>query len=192
MHIVISGVHGIGKTTLARKLAERLDADFLTESIDEAILPPSFGAKGDTLKTELWFVRQMLLKEAQMSDPSKVYVSDRGWADINVYANVLLDEHTRSLFRSVMDHMPKRLPDVHLIVHAPTEVIMERIRRRDRSTLNAWNELDEDFLTNINNGFLAYHAAFQDLRPLHLVDASGSIEENCDRALAAVSPHLTG
>jgi len=186
MYIVVSGTHGIGKTTLARKLAEKLGADFLTESIDEAIHPPTLGTGGDPLKAELWFVRQMILKEAQMNDKTKIYVADRGWADIYVYANVVLDEHSRNLFRSVMDHMPKRLPEVHLIVHAPKDIVMERIRRRGRGTLAAWNELDEGYLEGVINEFSAYHKAFKDLRPLHLIDASGSVEDNLDRAFAAV------
>jgi deoxyadenosine/deoxycytidine kinase len=190
MYIVISGVHGIGKTTLARKLAEKLGAELLTESIDEAILPPVLGAGGDPLKAELWFVRQMILKEAQMKDTTKIYVADRGWADIYAYANVVLDEHARNLFRSVMDHMPKRLPDVHLIVHAPKDIVIERIQRRGRSTLAAWNELDDAYLGGVLNEFLAYHEAFKDLRPLYLVDVSGSVEENLDCAFRAVRPHI--
>jgi deoxyadenosine/deoxycytidine kinase len=190
MYIVISGVHGIGKTTLARKLAEKLGADLLTESIDEAILPPTLGAGGDPLKAELWFVRQMILKEAQMKDKTKTYVADRGWADIHAYANVVLDEHTRNLFRSVLDHMPKRLPDVHLIVHAPKEIVVDRIRQRGRGTLAAWKELDEDYIEGVINEFLAYHEAFKDLRPLHLIDASGSIEQNLNRAFEAIKPYF--
>jgi deoxyadenosine/deoxycytidine kinase len=190
MYIVISGTHGIGKTTLARNLAEKLGADLLTESIDEAILPPVLGTGGDPLKAELWFVRQMILKEAQMKDTTKIYVADRGWADIYAYANVVLDEHARNLFRSVMDHMPKRLPDVHLVVHAPKDIVIKRIRQRGRSTLAAWNELDEGYLERVINEFCAYHEAFKDLRPLYLIDASGSIEENLARAFEAVKPHL--
>lgn len=190
MYIIISGVHGIGKTTLARMLAERLGAEFLTESIDEAIYPPAFGIGGDPLKAELWFVRQMLLKEAQMKDPKKIYVSDRGWADIYAYANVVLDEHARNLFRSVMDHMPKRLPDVHLIVHAPKNVVVERIKQRGRSTLVAWNELDDGYLERIISEFLSFYEAFKELRPLCLIDASGGVEDNLGRALEAVRPHL--
>ncbi len=190
MYIVISGVHGIGKTTLSHKLAEKIGAEFLTESIDEAIFPPTLGAGNDPLRAELWFIRQMILKEAQMKDPTKMYVSDRGWADIHAYANVVLDEHARNLFRTVLDHLPKRLPDVHLIVHAPKDIIAERIRARGRSTIAAWNEHDLVYLEKVSNEFLAYHDAFTNLRPIHLVDASGSVEENLERALSAVEPHL--
>jgi thymidylate kinase len=89
-----------------------------------------------------------------------------------------------------MDHMPKRLPDVHLIVHAPKDIVIERIRRRGRSTLAVWNELDDAYLGGVLNEFLAYHKAFKDLRSLYLVDASGSVEENLSRAFEAVKPHM--
>ena len=190
MYIVLSGTHGIGKTTLAKRLAEELGAVHLTESIDEAIPPPPFGQNSNALLSELWFVRQMILKEAQMKDPKKIYVSDRGWADISAYANVLLDEHARNIFRSVYDHLPKQLPDVHIIVDAPIEVVTTRIRARNRKTAGEWNEYDVDFLQNIMNEFTKFHSAYKELRPVYLLDVTGGIEENVKDAVALVSPHL--
>jgi deoxyadenosine/deoxycytidine kinase len=190
MYIVISGVHGIGKTTIARELATRLGGVFLTESIDEAIAPPSLGKSSDPLKAELWFVRQMILKEAQMTDPKALYVADRGWSDIMAYANVVLDEHARNLFRSIFDHLPKRYPDVQLIVHAPLEVVEERIRGRGRDVMSDWNELDREYVENISKEFLAYHKSYKDLRSVYLLDASGTVAENCATALELLRPHL--
>ena len=190
MYIVLSGTHGIGKTTLAKRLAEELDAVHLTESIDEAIPPPPLGMNGNALLSELWFVRQMILKEAQMKDAKKIYVSDRGWADISAYANVLLDEHARNIFRSVYDHLPKQLPDIHIIVDAPIDVVTSRIRARNRTTAGEWNEFDVDFLEKVMNEFTKFHTAYKDLRPVHLLDVSGSIEENLKGAVDLVRPHL--
>ena len=191
MYIVLSGAHGIGKTTLAKKLADVLNAEFLTESIDESIPPPTLGTGGsDPLRAELWFVRQMLLKEAQMSDRKKIYVSDRGWADISAYANVILDEHARNLLRSVTDHLPRRMPDVHVIVDAPKETILARIKGRGRSAADGWNEFDEEYLGKIIGEFRAFHTAFKDLRPVHLVDVRGSVDDNLQQVLAAVTPYL--
>lgn len=190
MYIVLSGVHGIGKTTIARELAQRLGGVFLTESIDEAIPPPVLGKNSDPLKAELWFVRQMILKEAQMADPKKLYVSDRGWSDIMAYANVLLDDHARNLFRSLFDHLPKRYPDVQLIVHAPIDIVVERIRGRHRDTASEWNELDRAYVEQLTNEFAAYHESYKNLRPVYLLDASGSVAENCATALDLLKPHL--
>ncbi|HEY9585682.1 MAG TPA: deoxynucleoside kinase [Candidatus Paceibacterota bacterium] len=190
MYIVLSGIHGIGKTTIARSLARRLSGVYLTEAIDDAIPPPVLGNGGDGLKTQLWFVRQMILKEAQMTDPGGTYVADRGWSDITCYANVVLDEHSRNLFRSIFDHLPKRTPDVQLIVHAPMEIVRERIEKRNRDTLVEWNELDQEYLEALRNEFLSYHNSYKDLRSVYLLDASGSLRENCDSALEILKPHL--
>ena len=190
MYIVLSGTHGIGKTTLAQKLAERLNAVHLTEVIDDVIAPPTLGTGGDPLKTQLWFMRQMILKEAQMTDRSMTYVSDRGWADIVAYANVILDDESRQLFHFLFDHVPKRFPDVHLIVHAPLPVVLERIAKRRRDNAANWNESDREYLEKIIGEFERYHRSFKDLRPGYLVDASGSIEENVEVALHHLKPHL--
>ncbi len=190
MYIVLSGVHGIGKTTIAREIAGRLGGVYLTEAIDDAIPPPVLGKSNDPLKTELWFVRQMILKEAQMIDAKALYVSDRGWSDIMAYANVILDEHSRNLFRSIFDHLPKRIPDIQLIVHAPIEVVVERIKGRARDTISEWKELDQEYLEELGNEFLSYHDAYKNLRSIYLLDASGALKENCDSALEILKPHL--
>lgn len=191
MYIVLSGVHGIGKTTIARELARRLGGVCLTEAIDDAIPPPVLGGKNtDGLKTQLWFVRQMILKEAQMTDSRATYVADRGWSDITAYANVLLDEHARNLFRSIFDHLPKRTPDVQIIVHAPIDIVVERITKRNRDTLAKWNELDREYLRSLSDEFLSYHDAYKDLRSIYRLDATGTLEENCDVALEILKPHL--
>ncbi|MDO8521540.1 MAG: AAA family ATPase [bacterium] len=193
MYIVFSGVHGIGKTTIARELARRLGGVFLTEAIDDAIPPPVLGGKNtDGLKTQLWFVRQMILKEAQMTDTKVTYVLDRGWSDITAYSNVILDEHARNLFRSIFDHLPKRSPDVQIIVHAPIETVIERIAKRNRATLAEWNELDREYLQSLSDEFLSYHNAYKDLRSIYRLDATGTLEENCDAAFELLRPHLTG
>ena len=190
MYIVLSGIHGIGKTTIARELARRLCGVCLTETIDDAIPPPVLGKSSEPLRTQLWFVRQMILKEAQMTDPEMTYVADRGWSDITAYANVILDEHGRNLFRSIFDHLPKRHPDVQLIVHAPMNVVVDRIRGRGRDTLLAWNELEANYLQSLSDQFLAYHDSYKNLRSIYLLDASGSLKENCDAALKILKPHL--
>ena len=161
MYIVLSGVHGIGKTTIARELARHLDGVLLSEVIDDIVPPPVLGKSAEALKTQLWFVRQMILKEAQMADPRAVYISDRGWSDIIAYSNVLLDRHARELFRSLFDRLPKRLPDVHIIIHAPIEVVVERIAKRNRSTLGEWSELDREYLNSLSEEFLSYHDAYK-------------------------------
>jgi|SRR3989338_4441836 len=191
MYIVLSGVHGIGKTTIARELARRIGGVCLTEAMDDAIPPPVLGGKSnDPLKTQLWFVRQMILKEAQMTDPETIYVADRGWSDIICYGNVILDEHARNLFRSVFDHLPKRLPDVQLVIHAPMETVVERIQKRNRDTLEEWNELEQEYLESLRNEFTSYHESYKNLRSIYLLDAEGTLEESCERALRILKPHL--
>lgn len=192
MYIVISGVHGIGKTTLARAVAEALDAEYLTEAVDDRIPPPVLGPGGNVPLAELWMARQTLLKESRIRDTGRIYVADRAWADIHSYMNVLCTPHEREILSSVMDHFPRRTPDVHIIVHAPTEVITERIRGRKRGRAGEWNEYDNEYVEKVQQAFLDYHDAFKDLRNIRLVDLSGTPEENVEATVAEIRPFLAG
>lgn len=192
MYIVVSGVHGIGKTTLARDIAAKLNAEYLTETIDESIPPPVLGPGGNVVLAELWMSRQTLMKESQIRSSSGIYVADRSWADIYTYSRALLAGNELAVLLHALDHLPKKTPDVHLIVHAPTETIRERILGRARTESRAWSEDDTEYIERVQNGFIDYHRAFSGLRPIHLVDAAGDRAENLDRAIGVLSAYLPG
>lgn len=179
MYIVISGVHGAGKTTIAKELAKKIGGVYLTEAIDELIAPPQFGPKSkEKLASQFWHARQLLLKDQKMVDDSKKYVCDRGWADLYVYSRELLKDRDKDLFLSIIDHLPKRMPDIHFIVYASPEVLTERVESRNRDNINAWGEQDKKYAKKINDAFIKFAKDFGDLRPIHLIDIGGSIEES--------------
>ena len=59
-HIAVEGPIGVGKTTLARRLAEQLDADLVLERPDENPFLPRFYADmpGYAFQTQLFFLFQ--------------------------------------------------------------------------------------------------------------------------------------
>lgn len=75
-------------------------------------------------------------------------------------------------------------------MHAPIDVVIERIKGRGRDTAAEWSELDRTYLESLSNEFLSYHDAYKNLRSIYLLDASGTLEENCDSALELLKPHL--
>lgn len=191
MYVVISGAHGIGKSTSAEMVAKKLSGEYLTESIDEIIPPPQFGPKSkEKLLGQLWHMRQLLLKDKRIVDPNKLYIADRGWADVYVYSKFLLNDHAREILLSMTEAIPKKMPDVHIVVTADIDKIKARILGRKRSNLNKWSENDLEYLKKINQYFIEFARAFADLRPVYLVDISVSVEENVKKISEIIKKHM--
>jgi deoxyadenosine/deoxycytidine kinase len=191
MYVVISGAHGIGKSTTAELVAKKLNGEYLTEALDEIVPPPQFGPKSkQKIEGQLWHIRQLLLKEKKIIDSNKFYIFDRGWADVYVYTKVLLNENQRDMLLSLIEAIPKRIPDLHIVVTANISQIKKRILERKRHNLYKWGENDLDYLKKINQEFVVFAKAFADLRPVYLVDISGTPEANADKIINIIKQHL--
>ena len=75
-------------------------------------------------------------------------------------------------------------PDIEIILYAPDEVIMERIKKRNRE---GWGEEDFEYLKKVNALFKQYYEDFKTVRNIHLIDASGTLEENIDKIKDTIS-----
>lgn len=133
--IAVEGLDGCGKSTLARKLAEALGADFLRTPLDldgttrtamEAHCARSALARmlfySATVAAAAIDIRAVLAT-------GRSVVVDRYWLSTVVYHRVMgapcsLDE--------VSEHLP--LADFTLFLHAPLEVRAERVRSRGQAT----------------------------------------------------------
>ncbi|OYT42840.1 MAG: hypothetical protein B6U88_02740 [Candidatus Aenigmarchaeota archaeon ex4484_56] len=192
MYFVVSGAHGIGKSTICKLVAKKIGGIYLSEAMDEIIPPPQFGPKSpEKVEGQLWHIRQQLIKEKQITDSSKIYIADRGWADIYVYTKVLLKPESKDILNSLIDALPKKIPDIHIIFHANINKIIERIKKRKRQNLIDWGEDDIDYLKKINQGFINYYNAFRDLKRIYLVDISGTLEESITSVINIIQENQT-
>ena len=191
MYIVISGVHGVGKSTLAKEVAKKIGGVYLTESIEECISPPQFGPKSkNKIAGQFWHTRQILLKEKKIVDDKVKYVCDRGWADVYTYCKVILDEADKDLFFNICDYLPKKLPDLHFVAYTDEETLKKRISKRKRDNLESWGEDDVKYAEKINKGFIKFANDFKDLRPIYLIDVSGTVEQNVKKVMDIIKEHM--
>lgn len=190
MYVVISGAHGIGKSTTSELVAKKLNGEYLTEALDEIVPPPKFGPKSnEKVEGQLWHIRQLLLKEKRIANDNKVFISDRGWADVYIYSKAILSGDQRDLVLSLVETIPKKMPDVHIIVTASMSKIRERIKKRKRNNLTNWGEDDMEYLKKIDSEFVKFAKAFSDLRPVYLVDISGTLENNAKQIIDIINKH---
>lgn len=136
-YIVVEGPIGVGKTSLARKLAERLDAETLLERPEQNPFLARFyqDMQRWALPTQLFFLFQRMsqLQElAQMSLFSKVTVGDFLLEKDPLFARLTLSAEELRLYQQIYDTLQLQVPKADLVIylHAEPNVLAERVRRR--------------------------------------------------------------
>ncbi|NVK22157.1 MAG: deoxynucleoside kinase [Kangiellaceae bacterium] len=174
--IAIEGPIGVGKTTLARKLAEVLGSDLILEEAEENPFLERFyqDPKTGALPTQLYFLFQRVrqLQEVRQSDMfNPVRVADYLIDKDRLFARSTLDNDELRLYEQVYNNLtidaPK--PDLVIYLQASVPVLMERIKKRGRS---AENPITKEYLDTICNAYTDFFF-YYDQSPLLIVNASG-------------------
>jgi deoxyadenosine/deoxycytidine kinase len=139
-YIAIEGLIGAGKTTLARRLAERWNGRLVLEEFDDNPFLPRFYQEPEryAFSVELSFLAQRYhqLKRVTEQDLfSPVTVADYSLGKSLVFASATLAADEYALFRDLYQIMYSDLPRPELIVylHLGLERVRDRIRSRGRS-----------------------------------------------------------
>ena len=136
-YIVVEGPIGVGKTTLARRLASSFGSDLLLEGAGDNPFLEKFYAdpKAAAFPTQLFFLlqraRQMkAMKQEDLFTP--VRVSDFLLEKARMFAELTLDADELDLYEQVYANLTIDVPRPDLVVYlqAPVEVLLERIQKR--------------------------------------------------------------
>jgi deoxyadenosine/deoxycytidine kinase len=137
-HIVVEGPIGVGKTSLARRLAERLDADLLLEQPEANPFLVRFyqDPRRYALQTQLCFLFQRLDQMRDLTQPDffkRTVVSDYLMEKELLFAGLTLDDDEYGLYRQIYDrvsHKAAPAPDLVIYLQAGPETLIARVKKR--------------------------------------------------------------
>ena len=165
-YLVIEGPIGVGKTSIAAKLAEDFSAELLLEQVDENPFLRQFykDIKKFSLPTQLYFLLsrvEALQKLRQRDIFSSMIVSDFLPEKDQLFARLLLDGKQFDLYRKIYDNLyiPDIKADLVVYLQAPVSVLMERIRKRGRIFERP---IDAEYLNHLNNAYLDFFYHYKD------------------------------
>jgi deoxyguanosine kinase len=198
-YIVVEGPIGVGKTSLARRLATSLAAQPVLEQ--EAANPflerfyrnPRAGA----LPTQLYFLLQRAqqlaaLKQADLFAPTRVadYLLEKD----RLFARVTLDDAEYALYEQLYAKLDIQAPKPDLVVYlqAPVDVLIERISRRG---VEYEQYIERQYLERLNEAYARFFHEF-DAAPLLIVNAASidpvANQRDYDELLAAIKRMTRG
>ena len=136
-HIAVEGPIGAGKTSLARRLGERLGAELLLEQPGENPFLARFyqDMARHALPTQLFFLFQRARQLEALAQPDmfgKPTVSDFLLDKDPLFARLTLSGDELALYQKIYDAMRPRAPAPDLVVYlqAPPATLVDRVRRR--------------------------------------------------------------
>lgn len=192
-YVVVEGPVGIGKTSLARRLAKAFKCQLILEQPEENPFLERFyqARKQYALPTQLYFLfqRTRQLRELKQSDMfSPVRVADFMLEKDAIFAKVTLDDDEHRLYQQVYSQLSPEvpIPDLVIYLQAPVEVLIERIRRRG---VDYEHGIERDYLQQIVDSYTTFFYKF-DVAPLLIVNAAEIDFVDNDRDFQTLLEHI--
>jgi len=171
-HIAIEGAIGVGKTTLTQKLADKLGSTTFFEQVDDNPFIELFyqDPTRHALSVQLSFLFSRIKHWHSLNQQdlfAQGVISDYLFAKDHIFATVTLSDEELALYDQVsrLTHEDIAQPDLVIYLQSKPNIIMERIRRRNR---NIERGLNADYLQKIITAYDQYFFHYQDT-PLLIV-----------------------
>ncbi|UCB49833.1 MAG: deoxynucleoside kinase [Deltaproteobacteria bacterium] len=198
-YIVIEGPLGVGKTSLALKLAEKMNAEALLEDAEENPFLRKFyqDPKKYSFQAQIFFLLrryQRALDITQMDLFKRTMISDYLFDKDRIFARANLDDDEFWLYEQLFQLLRKRItpPDLVIFLQATTDVLVERIKKRDKKYERG---ISTKYLDEINQAFNNFFFHYSD-SPLLVINASKidfvNVPEDFEDLVAQIKRMRTG
>lgn len=165
--IAIEGVIGVGKTTLARYLKDKLDATLVLEIFEENPFLSSFYEDRDryAFQTQMFFLLSRYQQLRELAKMPRPIVSDYMFAKDALFAHQTIRGDELMMYERVYAALSENTaqPDLVIFLRADTDTLMNRIAVRDRPYER---NMDESYIDGLR---IAYEHFFTNYDPERLL-----------------------
>lgn len=172
-YIAIEGCIGVGKTTLSKSLAERMQGNCVLEQVEENPFLTEFyeDRAAHAFKTQIFFLlsrykQQQALKQQDLF--SQAIISDYIMQKDKIFAELTISGSELALYEQLYQTLCQQviMPDLIIYLRAPLETICGRIAKRGRSFEK---NMDKKYLATLIASYDSFFSTFNAC-PLLILD----------------------
>ena len=174
-YIAVEGPIGVGKTALARRLATEFGARLLLEQVEENPFLRRFyeDPERHAFQTQLFFLLERYRQQRELGQLdlfSQGTVADYLFAKDGIFASLTLGSDEFQLYQQIFQMLDQRLPRPDLVIYleARTDVLMRRLKNRERDYERG---ITPEYLEKLTEAFRSYFHNYTEA-PLLVVNCS--------------------
>ncbi len=165
-YIVVEGPIGVGKTSLANRLAAEFDSELMLEKAEENPFLAGFyrNPQQQALSTQLFFLlqRAQQVQDFRQADLFQHrYVADFMVDKDRLFAELTLDADELALYQQIYTHMTLDAPRPDLVIYlqAPVDALRERIANRG---IDYEQQIRDDYLQRLSDAYTRFFHDYDD------------------------------
>ncbi len=172
-YIVVEGPIGVGKTSLAKRLAETFNVEVMLESAIENPFLSAFyeNRRSAALPAQLHFLFQRARQTAALHQTDMfrpVHIADFLIEKDRLFAKVNLSDAEYDLYRQVYERLIPQCPAPDLVIYlqAKPEILLNRVLERG---IDYEKNIDAGYLKNISDAYIDFFYHY-DASPLLIIN----------------------
>ena len=163
-YLAIEGVIGVGKTTLARLLQPRFQADLLLEVFEENPFLSDFYADREryAFQTQIFFLLSRYRQQQRVQLNDRPLIADYTFAKDRLFAHLNLKGDELEMYERVHKALAEKitLPDLIVYLRARLETLMARIAMRDRPYERG---MDPAYIESVRQAYERHFAQYDEV-----------------------------
>ena len=173
--VVVEGPIGVGKTSLARRLATSFGSDLVLEQGEDNPFLERFyrNPRAAAFQTQLYFLfqRARQMQEVRQHDLfQRVRVADYLLEKDRLFGRLTLDDEEYALYEQVYSRLAidAPVPDLVVYLQAPVDTLLERIARRG---IHYEQQIERRYLERLAEAYARFFLEFE-AAPVLIVNAA--------------------
>ncbi|MBT3216022.1 MAG: deoxynucleoside kinase [Candidatus Marinimicrobia bacterium] len=198
-YLAIEGPIGVGKTSLANLMSEKLGARLVLEQFEENPFLKDFYKDPDrfAFQVQLFFLLQRYQQQQNIRQVDMFHnllISDYMFIKDRLFASLNLGERDFGLYENVATHLERNIinPDLVIYLQADTDTLMKNVAKRGR---DFEKNLSADYLDAVNQVYSEYFFNYQET-PLVIINTNDidfvENEEDLKEVIQYIREPVTG